>query len=288
MILLTTVPVIALFTFVNLIPILWGIITSLFDIPLYSSWDWTWVGIENYTEAFSDGLFWTAFENSIIFAIGSVALQLVVGIGLALLVSRSLKFGNVIRAIVFLPYLIPTAVVAFLGLWLANSQYGIANHIAVNLGLLESPIGWYGSPDFAMLAVIVTSSWKYTIFVTMMVLARLQGIPDSFYEAATMAGANAYQKFRDITLPNIKGVIFIVLLLRGIWMFNKFDIIWILTSGGPGTETLTLPIYAYRVAFSSSDLSGATTVSTILFALLLIVAALYFHFLRPSEGVRVE
>ena len=111
---------------------------------------------------------------------------------------------------------------------------------------------------------------------------------DEFYEAATMAGANSYQRFRDITLPNLKGVIFIVLLLRGIWMFNKFDIIYILTGGGPGQQTTTVPIFAYELAFATGELSSANTVATMMFGLIAITAGIYFYTLNPAEEVRVE
>jgi len=139
-----------------------------------------------------------------------------------------------------------------------------------------------------MLAVIVTNSWKFSIFVTIMVLARLQGIPDGFYEAASVAGATPYQQFRDITLPNIKGIIFIVLLLRGVWMFNKFDIVFVLTGGGPLSETRTIPIHAYQVAFNQFRLGRAAAISTLLFGMLIVAAIIYFKGFEPSKGVRVE
>ncbi|MFC5973981.1 carbohydrate ABC transporter permease [Halomarina salina] len=288
MILLTTVPVLALFTFISLIPMAWGIVTTFFEVPLYTTWDWTWVGLSNYSLVLSREIFQQSFIRAVYFALGSVVVQLVFGVGLALLVNRSFRFAGAIRAIVMLPYLIPTAVVAYIAMWLGNSQYGILNQILVDVGLINSPIAWFGNAELVMPALIVANSWKFSIFVTLMTLARLQGIPDEYYEAATMAGANRYQRFRDVTLPNLKGVIFIVLLLRGIWMFNKFDIIWILTRGGPAEASKTLPIYGYNLAFQSSELSQATTVSTIMFAVLLVVAILYFHFLNPSEEVRVE
>jgi multiple sugar transport system permease protein len=139
-----------------------------------------------------------------------------------------------------------------------------------------------------MFSVIVTNSWKFSIFVTILVLARLQSIPDSIYEAAAVSGASPIRRFIDITLPNLKGVLFIAILLRGIWMFNKFDIVYILTGGGPASRTLIAPIYAYRTAFVDNQLGEAAAVSALLFIVLLGVALIYFYVFEPSQEVRVE
>ena len=232
--------------------------------------------------------FWDVIVRSVLFTVGSVSLQLVVGTALALLLNRSFRFASLIRAIVIVPYLIPTAILALVALWMGNSQWGIINQVLFQLGIVPEYVPWFGSPRWAMIAVILTSSWKFSIFVTIMVLARLQSIPDSFYEAAEMAGASTWQKFRDITFPNLKGVIFIVILLRGVWMFNKFDIIFILTNGGPINTTTTASIYAYRTAFSDFNLGEAAAVSTLLFVLLVGAAIVYFYFFEPSQEVRVE
>lgn len=284
---LTVVPVLALFTLVIVIPVIWTIWSSFHEIPIYSP-SWQWVGLDHYLSLASNEGFRQALFRSSVFAGGSVAFQLVTGTLLALALNRSFKYVGLVRAIAMLPYLIPTAVLGFIGLWMGNSQWGIINSLLTRVGLINGPIAWYGNPDVAMIAVILTSSWKFTIFVTIMVLARLQSIPDGYYEAAQMSGATAYQRFRDITLPNLKGVIFIVLLLRGIWMFNKFDIIWVLTEGGPGSSTTTAPIHVYQVAFNSTNLGEAAALSTALFGMLVVGAILYFYILSPEEEVRVE
>lgn len=285
MVVLTVAPALALFSFVSLIPMAWAISGGFFEISAFSP-VWTWVGTQNYQETLSDPTFWAAVERSLIFAAGSVALQLILGTGFALLLNRSFKFNNLARSIALLPYLVPTAVLGYVTLWMSNSQFGIINQLLLQAGLIESYIPWFASIDLVMPAVIVTNSWKQSIFVTIMVLARLQAIPDSHYEAAKMAGASAYQQFRDITLPNLKGVIFIVLLLRSVWQFNKFDIIDILTKGGPGEATTTVPIYAYKVAFVQAELGKAAAISTFLFIMLVVTAVIYFRTLEPSKEVR--
>ncbi|QLG29910.1 sugar ABC transporter permease (plasmid) [Halorarum halophilum] len=285
--LLTILPALILFTLINVLPILWAVSGSFFAISAFSP-DWTFIGIANYVDILTDPEFYVVLWRSVVFAGGSVALQLSYGIALAFLLNRTFRFEKVVRAVAMLPYLIPTAVLGFISLWMANSQFGIINQVLVSLGLVDKFIPFYGSPDYAMLAVIVTDSWKLSIFVTIMVLARLQSIPDGFYEAAEVMGATPYEKFRDITLPNLKGVIFIVLLLRSVWMFNKFDIIYILTQGGPLNKTTTVPIWAYETAFTSLKLGKAAAISTLLFVMLIVAAMIYFYAFEPSKEVRVE
>lgn len=284
---LTFLPVLLLLAFVYAIPIGWVVFGSFHSISAFSP-DWEWVALENYTALFADSAFRQSLWRSVVFAVGSVVLQLVAGIALALLVNRSFKFKYLARTIVMLPYMVPTVVVGIVALWMGNSQYGIVNQLAARLGLIQSYITWFGSTDLTMLVVIVTGSWKFTIFVTIMVLARLQSIPDDYYEAAAMCGATAWDKFRDITLPNLKSVVFIVLLLRGVWMFNKFDLIWVTTRGGPQDLTTTAPVFAYEQGFVGGDLGVAAAVSVILFVILAVVATIYFAVLNPSEGVAVE
>lgn len=284
---LTVVPALVLFLFVNLLPMLWAFSASFFSIGAFSP-EWQWAGVENYATVLQDGRFWMSLWRSVVFAGGSVALQVTLGTGLAMLLNREFRFKRLVRAIALLPYIVPTAVLSFVALWIGNSRYGILNQILARAGLIDQYVPWYGLPDLAMLAVIVTASWKFTIFVTIIVLARLQSIPASLYEAATVSGASRYRRFVDITLPNLRGVLFIVILLRGVWMFNKFDIVYILTNGGPRNKTLLASIYAYRTAFSEYNLGRAAAVSTLLFVLLLGAAVVYFHYFEPSQEVRVE
>lgn len=284
---LTVLPAIGLFAFINMLPMLWALTASFFEIGALSP-EWHWVGLENFHTVLTDGKFWASLFRSTVFAGGSVALQVTAGTALALLLNRDFKFKRVVRAIALLPYIVPTAVLSFIALWMGNSRYGIISQILHQLGLIEQFIPWYGSPELAMFAVITTSSWKFTIFVTIIVLARLQSIPSSLYEAATVSGASAYRRFVDITLPNLRGVLFIVILLRGVWMFNKFDIVFILTKGGPLNKTTIASIYAYQTAFTEFSLGRAAAVSTLLFLLLLGAAAVYFYYFEPSEEVRVE
>jgi len=287
MILITIVPVLSLFAVINLVPILWAFNASFHDISIISP-DWVWVGLENFVDVLDTDLFWSSLRRSSVFAGGSVLVQVLFGTAFALILNKSFRFNKPIRALVMLPYLIPTTIVAILALWMANSQWGVLNWALVDLGLLSSPYPWFGDPDTAMAAVILANSWKFSIFVTIMVLARLQIIDDGLYEAAAIVGANSYEKFRDVTWPNIRGVILLVVLLRGIWMFNKFDIIYVTTRGGPGKATTTAPIHAFEVSFGIANLGEGAAVSVLLFFILFAGAIVYLLKFKPEQEVRVE
>lgn len=284
---LTILPALFLFLFLNMVPILWAIAAGFFKINALNP-VWEWVGVANYELILGDDAFWGAAWRGAVFTGGAIVIQLTLGVALALLIDRDFKYKYAARTIVMFPYLVPTAVLGFIAIWMNNGTFGITNQILVSLGVISEFIAWYGTTDIVMAAVITTFSWKFTIFVTIMVLAKLQSIPDSFYEAAEVSGATSWDKFRDITLPHLKGVIFIVLLLRGVWTLNKFDIIWVLTRGGPGDSTTTPPVYVFEMAFQSNNLGLAASVSVLLFVVVGIVAILYFRILNPEEEVRVE
>lgn len=287
MIVLTVVPVLLLLTFVLILPIIWAVRASLFEISLFQQ-DWTWVGVQNYAQTLTDSAFQASLWRSMIFAVGSVAIQLVVGTGIALVIAREFPFNKGVRAVALLPYLIPTALLGYVGVWMFNTNWGIINSILIQLGIIEYGLEWFGNPDTAMLLLMITTAWKYAIFVTILVLARLQSIPDGYYDAARIAGASKWERFRDITLPNLKGVIFIVVLLRGVWMFNTYDIISVMTNGGPGSATTTAAIYAYEVAFENYQLGRSAAVSVVLFVILVVAALIYFRVLEPQSEVRTE
>jgi len=284
---LTMLPAAAVFLSVNLFPIGWALSASFFEISAYSP-VWTWTGLDNFAKVLADESFWQSLQRSSVFAVGSVALQVAFGTGLAFLINREFTGQKLVRAVALVPYIVPTAVLAYVALWMGSSNFGIINQLLAQAGIVDQFIPWFGSIQWAMFAVITVSSWKFSIFVTILVLARLQSIPDSLYEAAAISGASTWRRFRDITLPNLKGVLFIAILLRTIWMFNKFDIVFILTNGGPADVTRLASIHAYQTAFVEANLGEAAAVSTLLFGLLAMAAVVYFTVFEPSQEVRVE
>ena len=230
---------------------------------------------------------WAALWRSVVFTIGAVLLQVALGLAAALLLNRAFRGQTFVRSIFVLPYLLPTIVVALVFQWLLNQEYGVVNQLLLQSGLLTRPINFLGGLDTAMWSVIATSGWQYGSFATLLILARLQAIPPRLYEAAKVSGAGPLRCFWDVTLPNLRTTLLLVALLRGIWMFNKFDTIWLMTHGGPLKATETLPLYAYRLAFEDFDFGMAAAACTVMFAVLVAGAALYFKLFDPSREVEV-
>ena len=235
-----------------------------------------WVGFANYVHVLQMPEFWSALGRGVIFAGFSIALQLGIGLGLAILLDQKLPGIALIRSVSVLPYLLPTVVVALTFRWMLDGSTGIASHLSTALGY--GHVAWADHPAAAMATVIVISVWVWTPFVTLACLAGLQAIPDELYEAARIDGASAWKRFVHITLPQLRSVILVVLLLRTIWMFNKFDIIWLMTRGGPQRATEHLPVLSYRLAFELYDVGKGAAVSTISFLILSALIIVYFRF----------
>lgn len=288
----TVVPVVLLLALIIAFPILWAFAGSFHQINAFDP-QWHWVGLDNYVETLlplsrQESLFWQSLWLSVVFAASSVTIHILVGTAFALLLNKEFRFKKIVSALVFLPFLIPTAILGFGIQFMLNANFGIVNWILVDTGVIQSTQGWLGDPDTSMATVVLTNSWKFYSLVTIMVYARLQSIPRSHYETARMMGAGAWRRFRDVTLPNLRGVLFLVVLLDGVWMLFKFDIIWILTRGGSGREVYISVIHAYSVGFQQLQLGRAAAISMLLFVIVGAAAILYFVVLQPSQEVRTE
>jgi len=235
-----------------------------------------WVWFANYTQVLAMPEFWAALGRGGIFAGLTIFLQIVLGIAFALLLAREFPGMPVIRGLAVLPYLLPTVVVALTFRWMLDGSVGILTVAAQFFGYDYIP--WGEDPTLAMLTVVLISVWIWTPFVTLTCLAGLQSIPEELYEAARIDGAGPWQRFWHVTLPQLRSVLLVVLLLRAIWMFNKFDIIWLMTQGGPQRATEQLPVFSYRLAFETYDVGLGAAVSSISFLILSAIILLYFHF----------
>ncbi|MBN8941883.1 MAG: sugar ABC transporter permease [Rhizobiales bacterium] len=239
-----------------------------------------WVGFDNYLAVIRLPEFWNALVNGLIYSAGSIVLQLVLGIGFALVLNEVFPGRNFVRGLSILPYLLPTVVVVLTFKWMVDGSIGIVTAGIAWLGL--PPVSWFESPGAAMASVIFVSVWMWTPFVTTCFLAALQTVPASLYEAARVDGTTAIQRFFHITVPMLKPILTVIVLLRAIWMFNKFDVIWLLTRGGPVSSTEHLAILSYRHAFSLFDIGGGAAIATISFLILSAVVFVYFR-LFPLE-----
>jgi multiple sugar transport system permease protein len=257
-------------------PVIFTVWLSLQRRDLFAS-SGTFIGLDNYVYWLGSSEFWSSFWNGLVFSLGSIVLQTVLGIALALLLNRQFFGRAFARGILIFPYLIPSVVGILLLRWMLNDLYGIVNAWLMQLDVIAAPIPWLGDPDWAMASLIGINTWMFYPFVMLCVLARLQSIPSELYEAAHMDGAGAVAQFWYVTLPQIRGTLALVILVRTLWMFNKFDTVWLTTQGGPFGSTQTLPVLAYLRAFSLYELGRGAAVGILLSITLLGVFVVYYR-----------
>lgn len=238
------------------------------------------VGLDNYRFLVEDPRFWSALGNTAYFVIVAVGLELALGLAFALLLHRSFPGRGVARALVLVPWAVPTVVAARFWEWILNSDFGVLNY------LLGTRINWLGDPFWAMHAAIAADVWKSTPFVVLLLLAGLQVIPEDLYRAARIDGANAWQLFRHVTLPLLKPVIFLVLLFRSMDAARVFDLIFVLTGGGPANETETLVVYSYKLMYRTLQFGYGSAVAVATFACIFAMSMLYVVQLRKAWLVK--
>jgi multiple sugar transport system permease protein len=273
---LLVLPALLLLCALTLYPLAYGIWISFFSKHSFFP-EQKFVGLANYLAIFADEEFWRSLKLGLIYSLTTIALQLVLGVGAALLLNEAFTGRALVRAVAIFPYVIPTVVAVIVWKWLLNSQFGVVNY------LLGAPISWMGR-DWIMVSLIIVSVWQFFPFVLLAVLARLQTIPQDLYDAAKVDGANAFSRFWHVTLPQLASVLFVVILLRSIWMFTKFDTPWLMIQGG-GAETYirTLPIYTYLRTFGYYEAGRGSAMAVLMFLMLVAAAALYFRLWRREE-----
>jgi multiple sugar transport system permease protein len=280
--LLGILPALLLIGALTLYPVAYAIWHSFFDKHSFFPAE-RWVGLGNYVRLVRDPEFWRSVWLGVVYASSTTALQILLGVASALILHRSFRWRTAVRALVLFPYMIPTIVAVIVWRWLFNELYGLVDYLLVAWGLVRQPIVWLGV-DHIMSSLVAMSVWQFTPFVTVSVLARLQTIPLELYEAARVDGASAWARFRYVTLPQLRAVMFVVILLRGIWMFTKFDTVWLWGEGaGAGSEIKTLPIYTYMRTFTYYQAGFGAALSVIMFVMLMAATALYFRFFWRDE-----
>jgi len=279
---LLVLPALALLAALSVYPVLFGAWLSLFDKHSIFPGE-RFIGLANYLAVFADEEFWRSVRLGTVYALTTIVLQLALGVGAALLLHQAFPGRNVLRAIVIFPYVIPTVVAIILWKWLLNSQFGLVNYTLEAAGVIATPISFMGR-DWIMASLILVSVWQFFPFVVLAVLARLQTIPLELYEAATVDGAGAFRRFVHVTLPHLASVLFVVVLLRSIWMFTKFDTPWLMIQGG-GAETYirTLPVYTYMRTFAYYEAGRGAAMAVLMFLMLAAAAAIYFRLWRREE-----
>lgn len=241
------------------------------------------VGLDNFVWVLNSAEFYRGLWNSFVWVFGSVALEMVIGLALALILNRAFALRGLARALVLAPYLIPTVVAVLTWRFMFHDLVGILNHVLIASGLADGPVLWLSDRRYAMFAVIIVGVWKFLPFVVIAILGILQAIPNEQYEAAQIDGASSWQQFWRITLPYIMPVFILTALLRTIWTFNKFDIIYLLTGGGPLNSTTTVPLLIYEKAFADFDMSRAAAIAVVAFAVMAVLLSAYLVAMKRAE-----
>jgi ABC-type sugar transport system permease subunit len=268
-------PAILVMGAINLYPFINGIIRSMQSFRILSQ-DFAFTGLRNFRLLFQDELFLKAFANSLTWVATCVSAQFILAMILALVLnSKELIARRVVRSLILIPWATPPVVVALTWRYMLSDQ-GPLNRLLAALGVADPP-SWLLDPNVALWSCIMVTVWMNIPFMTVMLLAGLQSVESSLYEAAAIDGANFLQTTFRITLPVIKKVALVVVTLMSIWTFNMFDIVFVLTRGGPGNATLTLPLFAYQNAFFYYQLGYAAAVGIVIMACLLLLIILYIR-----------
>jgi ABC-type sugar transport system permease subunit len=242
------------------------------------------VGLENYVKLTYDGFFQRAVVNSFIFTFGSVGAKLVLGMVMALVLTSKIRFRSFWTGVLLIPWVAPTVVSALNFLWIFDFSLGVLNYLLVRVtGLLSQGVGWLSEPNTAMASVISVNIWRGFPFFGISFLAGMKAIPGELYEASAVDGANVLQRFRYVTLPGLKNIMIIVVLLSTIWTFNDFAIVYILTKGGPGGATQVLPVLTYEIAFGAQRLGEAIAVALYMLPAIAIVIVVLSRYMRRGR-----
>ena len=229
----------------------------------------------NFHKMFGDKDFLLLLKNSVVYVVVSVFGQFIGGLILALCLRDKFKGRGIYQSIVFLPCAFSAFVVGLVFRWSFNGEYGVVNDVLMKLGIIKKGIAWLGTPGLSLVVVILAMIWIGIPFFGIMILAALQSIPDEIYEAADMDGCGMFRKFFSLTLPYIKPTVIMTILLRTIWIFNSFDLVVIVTQGGPANYSQTLPSYMYTKAFSGYDFGLAGAFGVLLMVILGVYAILF-------------
>jgi multiple sugar transport system permease protein len=259
-------PAILLLLFLTIFPFIYSLFLS------FNQWNlanrlgtWTFVGVGNYVKIlFNDPFFWSAVKTTIVFLLITVSIELVLGLAIAILLSQETHFVDLVRTVIIIPMMITPVVVGLIWRFMYNTDLGMMNYLLSLLGI-QGPI-WLGDVRYAMWAVIIADVWEWTPFMILILLAALQSLPHEPIEAAIVDGASRFQMLRYIILPMIKPAIVVALLLRSIDSFKTFDLVYVLTMGGPGISTQLLSLYTYKWGFKFFEMGYAAALSYLMLA----------------------
>ncbi len=271
-------------TVVLVYPLLSLIRMSVYDIeplrhpaPIFS-------GFANYIRLLGDPNLRNSLAQTAFWTFGSVTVQFAIGLLAALILNETFRGRGLARALLLVPWAMPSVVGAFAWKWMYHAQLGLLNHILTSLHLVSRNVNWLGDPTTAMIAAVITNSWRGFPFMMLMLLAGMQNIPRELYDASAVDGASFWQQLRLLTLPLLKPVILVITLLASIWTFNNFTYIYILTGGGPAGMTEILVTYVYKNSFQFFHFGYAAALSVLLFAIVVLMSAIYIRLMSRGAG----
>ncbi|WP_227522026.1 carbohydrate ABC transporter permease [Bacillus solitudinis] len=269
-----------------LYPIFYNIFVSFQDVTIMNlNGEKPFVGFQNYAQIFQDERFHVALKNTTIYTISCIVFQLSIGFLLALFFNQQFPFRNFFRSIMLLAWMTPLVITGTLFKWLYDVDYGVINYLLVQIGVLSEPINWLGQESTALLAIIITNIWIGIPFNMILLLSALQALPHDVYEAARIDGASRLQSFYKITIPLMRPAILVVLVLGIIYTFKVFDIILIMTGGGPINATQVLPFFGYELAFVNFKFGLSGAVATIILVILTCVSLVYLFITRKEDAM---
>lgn len=248
----------------------------------------SWIGLGNFQRLLADETFRRAVVNTLYFSAAEVVLVVLLGLGIAVLLDHPLGRSGLFRILLVVPWAIAPVANAVLWKWILNANYGVLNSILKSLGLISYYQVWLGTPRSALNFLLLVDVWKSVPFVALLLLAGLQRVPSTLYRAAYMDGASRFQSFVHITLPSIRSAIAIAVVLQTIWSLRVFDLVFVLTRGGPADGTVLMNFLAYRVTFNFLDIGYGAAIANLVFLLTLLLAIVYIRLMQPREAGTVR
>lgn len=272
-------PNLALFSVFVFFPLVYAAYISLHEWSLIDTP--TYVGAKNYGRLFNDPQFWQSLQNTVIFSVVTVPTSLFLGLVVAIGLNRELATRTLLRSLYFLPVVVSSVATAVIAAWLFNDNYGVINELLKRAG--AGPVAWLSTPRWALPSIILTTLWVRIGFCMVVYLAALQSISPSYYEAARIDGATRLQLFRYVTWPLLRPTTFLLLILNVIYSFQVFDLIFVMTGGGPGFSTTMIVQYIYQQAFAASEMGYASAMGMVLFVLILLFTLVQWRINRRTE-----
>lgn len=267
-----------------LFPIAYNLIISFQNVTIMNlAGEREFVGLLNYINIFKDINFTVSMKNSFVFTTACLLFQFIIGFAFALFYNQKFPGRDLMRSLMLLAWMLPIVITATLFKWMLSNDYGIINYVLLTIGMIDQPIHWLTEADTSLVGTVIGNVWVGIPFNMIILLSALQSLPDDLYEAAKIDGANRIQRFIHITIPLLKPTILILLMLGIVYTFKVFDLIFIMTAGGPVNSSTVLPLYAYQLAFQKFEFSMGAAVATVMFVILSVFASIYLWMIRKEE-----